>query len=421
MSGQCPVNHGFSMMDPEFVADPYAQCPELLQQPVFYAPDLDAYIVTRYRDVDAILPDTERFSSSNTVAPITKPSDEAMAVLAEADYRFQPNLINADPPRHTKVRKFVADAISPKRLRALEPVVREWAADQIDVMLAKGRADIFADLAFPLPALTGFSLIGFPREDLDLLKSWCDRRVAFTYGRAPVDEQVRVAESVGAFWKYTNAFIADRMANPIDDFTSEMVRHHFEEPEDFSPRDIAAVLFGMSLAAHETTTNLVVNGVRRLLENRDQWEALVADPSLIPNAVEECLRHDTPVIAWRRRAKEDIDLDGSTIPQDATILLLFFSANRDPAQFDDPDVFDISRRDARKHVTFGKGQHFCSGAPLARMEMRVVLELLVEKAPDLTLVPDQVYEFVPNIALRAPQELLVDMAGVGAEREPVTA
>jgi cytochrome P450 len=414
MSGKCPVNHGFTMMDPDFVQDPYAQCPALLEQPVFFAPELDAYVVTRYRDIDAMLPDVEHYSSSNTASPINPPAPEALQALADRGYSLKPNLINADPPRHTYVKKLVADAISPKRLRALEPIVREWASDQIDQMVAKGRADLFADLAFPLPAMTGFSLIGFPREDLDLLKSWCNDRVSFTYGHADVAEQVRVAEQIGDFWRYTQEFVAQRMADPTDDFTSEMVRHHFDEPEKFTPNDIASVLFGMSLAAHETTTNLIVNGVRRLLESRDQWEALVEDRSLILNAVEECLRHDTPVIAWRRRAKQDIEIDGTTIPENATILILFFTANRDPRQFADADAFDIRRREARKHVTFGKGAHFCSGAPLARMEMRVVLELLADKAPAMSLVPDQHYTYVPNIALRAPQQLLVDMVPVQA-------
>jgi cytochrome P450 len=418
MSGKCPVNHGFSMMDPEFVADPYAQCPELLENPVFYAPDLDAYVVSRYRDIDAMLPDTDNYSSSNTASPIKPPAPEALQALADRGYSLRPNLINADPPRHTYVRKFVADAISPRRLRALEPIVRDWATEQIELMMAKGRADLFRDLAFPLPALTGFSLIGFPQEDLDLLKSWCNDRVSFTYGRSETDEQVRVADQIGKFWQYTNDFVAKRMAEPTDDFTSEMVRHHFDEPETFTPNDISSVLFGMSLAAHETTTNLIVNGMRRLLENPDQWDALVADRSLIVNAVEEILRYDTPVVAWRRRAKADIEIDGTTVPQDATILMLFFTANRDPRQFGDPDVFDIRRREARKHVTFGKGAHFCSGAPLARMEMRVVLELLTEMTPGIRLVPAQEYRYVPNIALRAPQELLVDFVPV---QEPALA
>ncbi|CAB4925032.1 unannotated protein [freshwater metagenome] len=415
MSGNgCPVKH-FDMLGEEFQTDPYAMCPALREQSVFYSPEHDAYVVTRFKDVDRILPDVEHFSNSNTVSPITPPTQEAIDVLMEYDYVLPPNLINADPPRHTMVKKYVADAISPRRLRALEPIVREWAGDQVDQMLTKGRADVFADLAFPLPAITGFSLIGFPREDIELLKSWCDNRIEFSYGRAEPSEQVRVAKAVGQFWQYTNEFVANRIAEPTDDFTSEMVARHLENPDEFGPRDIAAVLFGMALAAHETTTNLITNGLRQLLLNREQWDEIVADPSLIPNAVEECLRYDTPVVAWRRRAKEDITMDdGFVIPKDATILLHFASANRDPQQFPNAERFDIHRREARKHVTFGKGAHFCSGAPLGRMEMRVVLELLTERAPGMTLVPDQTLTYVPNIALRGPQRLLVDMEGVPA-------
>jgi Cytochrome P450 len=414
MSGQCPVLHDFSMMDEEFVKDPYVISPILRQHPVYYAPELDAYLVTRYTDVAAILPDTEHFSNSNTNVPIHPPSQEALKVLADGDVHLPPNLINADPPRHTQVRKYVADAMSPRRIRALEPIVREWATEQIDAMVAEGHGDIFKDLAFPLPALTGFSLIGFPREDLEKLKAWCDRRITFTYGRASAEDQVRVAENVAAFWKYTNEFVAERMKNPVDDFTSEMVRRHFENPDSFTPRDIATVLFGMSLAAHETTTNLILNGIRRLLENREQWEEIVADRSLIPGAVEESLRHDAPVIGWRRRAKQDVEIGGTTIPKDATVLMLFFTANRDPERFADPDVFDIHRTDARHHITFGKGVHFCAGAPLARMEMRIVLELLTEKAPHIRLVPGQKLEFTPNIALRGPSSLLVDLTPLPA-------
>lgn len=408
MSGQCPVMHDFSMMDDQFVQDPYRHCPALLEQPVHFAPDLNAYLVTRYSDVEAMLPDTEQYSSSNTNQPIHPPGEAAMNVLRSYDFGFRPNLINADPPRHTLVRRYVADAMSPRRIRALEPIVRQWADEQISAMVEKGQGDLFRDLAFPLPALTGFSLIGFPQEDLDTLKSWCDRRVTFTYGRASAEDQVRVAENVGAFWRYVNQFIADRIADPVDDFTSEMVRRHLENPEEFTPRDIAAVLFGMSLAAHETTTNLVTNGIRRLMENRDQWEAIVADRSLIPNAVEETLRFDAPVIAWRRRTKVDVEIAGTVIPQDSTVLMLFFSANHDPARFPDPGTFDVRRTSARHHLTFGKGVHFCSGAPLARMEMKVVLNLLADKAPNMRLLPDQEYEYTPNIALRGPTRLMVD-------------
>jgi cytochrome P450 len=163
------------------------------------------------------------------------------------------------------------------------------------------------------------------------------------------------------------------------------------------------------MAAHETTTNLLSNGVRRLMENRDQWDLLVADPSLIPNAVEECLRYDTPVITWRRRAKQEIDISGTLIPENATILMMFFSANWDPDRFENPATFDVLRKDARAHLTFGKGVHFCSGAPLARLEMKIVLENLVEKLPNMKLVPGQKFEFTPNIAMRGPNSMLVDV------------
>lgn len=414
MTGGCPVMHDYTMMDQEFQRDPYALCPVLQESPVVYAPELDAYLVTRYADVQAILPDTAQFSSSNTNVPIFPPGEGALKVLKEADVHLPPNLINADPPRHTQVRKYVAEAISPRRIRALEPMVRRWAEDQIDLMIAKGGGDMFADLAFPMPAMTGFSLIGFPDEDLDLLKSWCDRRITFTYGRSSGEEQVRVAENVAAFWKYTLDFIAKRMEEPADDFTSDMVARHRENPESFTVRDIASVLFGVSLAAHETTTNLIVNGLRQLMEHRDQWDKLVADPTLIPNAVEETLRFDAPVIAWRRRAKEEVDISGVVVPKDATVLLLFFSANHDPARFENPDQFDIRRKDARNHITFGKGVHFCSGAPLARMEMKVVLELLTQKVPHMQLVEGQSFNYVPNIAMHAPDKLLVELS-----RQPI--
>jgi cytochrome P450 len=310
--------------------------------------------------------------------------------------------------------------MSPRRLRALEPVVREWSAEQITRMIGMGRADVFSELAFPLPALTGFQLLGFPVEDLEMLKSWCADRVEFTYGRAAPEDHVRVATNVAAFWEYTNRFVALRIADPVDDLASDLARRHLEDPDAFTPRDIATVLFEMAVASHETTTNLLTNGLRRLLEQRAQWEALVEDPALIPNAVEECLRYDGSVVGWRRRAVEEVEVGGVTIPEGATVFVLFASANRDPAQFDDPERFDVRRRDARKHMTFGKGIHFCQGAPLARMEVRVCLELLTQMAPELTIVPEQDFHYVPNVVMRGPSSLWVDFTAPMAAPSPST-
>ncbi|MCW2848464.1 MAG: cytochrome [Marmoricola sp.] len=410
MAGQCPVRHDLNMFDSAFVADPYATCPAMQESPVFWSSDLECYVVTRYDEVQAVLTDHARFSNAATNVPVTPINPEAQRVLDEAEVWFRPNLTNADAPRHTMVRRWVADAMRPRRIRALEPGVRAWAAARVEEMVTLGTADVYEHLCFPLPAITGFTLIGFPEADVEQLKSWCDRRVVLTYGRAAGAEQVEVAENVAAFWRYTNEFVKSRLEEPKDDLTSDLIEHHLEEPEEFSLRDVAAVLFGLSIAAHETTTNLMTNGIRQLLTHREQWEALMADPSLIGNAIEECLRFDGPVIGWRRRATEDVEVAGTVIPQDSVVLMLLYSANHDPRRFDGAEAFDITRPDARSHLTFGKGTHFCSGAPMARMEMRVVLENLIEKAPGMRLVEDQVLDFVPNISQRGPRGLLVDFA-----------
>jgi hypothetical protein len=406
------------MLEAPFLDDPYTSVPGLQEQPVFYSSDLDCYVVTRFDDVQAMLADADRFSNAATNVPVTPLSEEANRVLEESDVWFRPNLTNADAPRHTMVRRWVADAMSPRRIRALEPGLREWTSRRIDQMVAAGPGDIYTQLTFPLPAKAGFTLIGFPEEDTEQLKAWCDRRVMLTYGRATGPQQVAVAENVAAFWRYTNEFARSRLDDPRDDFTTEMVRHHLEDPEVFSMRDVCAVLFGMSIAAHETTTNMMTNGIRQLLTQREQWESLVEDPSLIANATEEILRFDAPVIAWRRRAKLDVDVSGTVIPKDSVVLMLFFSANHDPRRFERPDVFDIRRPDARNHLTFGKGTHFCAGAPLARMEMKIVLENLIEKAPHIRLVPDQTFSYLPNISQRGPHGLLVDLS---PERVPAPA
>jgi cytochrome P450 len=412
-SGRCPVLHDFTLMDEQFLADPYAVFRDLRAQPVYFADSLGVYIVTRYADVDAVFSNPEVFSNSTTLTPVTTPSSEAQAILAAVDYYRPANLINADAPRHTKVRRFVQEAMSPRRLRAMEPIVREWASMQIAGLAGQSRADIVAELAFPLPALAGFRILGFPPEDLEMLKSWCADRVEFTYGRAPQEDHPRVARNVAAFWSWMQDFVAERIANPIDDLASDLARRHRDEPEEFTPRDIATVLFEMAVASHETTTHLLSNGLRRLLEHRSQWEAIVADHSLIPNAVEECLRYDGSVVAWRRLAVQDTEISGIPIPAGSTLMILIASANRDPDRFENPETFDIRRRDARKHLTFGKGVHFCQGAPLARLEVRVVLELLAQLAPGLQIVKDQEYSFVPNILLRGPKQLLVDFSSPG--------
>jgi cytochrome P450 len=166
--------------------------------------------------------------------------------------------------------------------------------------------------------------------------------------------------------------------------------------------EVAGIVYGLSIAGHETTSNLTTNAVRQLLTHRAQWRALCVDPALIPNAVEEALRFDTSVLTWRRVTTRPVRIGEVDIPAGAKLLLALGAANRDPSRFHDPDVFDVISKNAARHISFGYGIHFCLGASLARMELRIVLELLTRLAPDLDLLENQELSFKPNIAFRGP-------------------
>jgi len=406
-SGTCPVSH----VDPfagEFLADPYPTLAGLREEsPVFYSPVLDMWIVTRHADIDAIFRDHKTFSATVVQDPIYPPADEARAVLAAGGFRPTPTMSNVDPPKHTRIRRHNMRSFSARRIAALEPRIQERAAQLTDGMLAEPEFDVVAGLTFPLPAYMIFTFIGFPAEDIELLKGWCGNRTLYSWGRPTVAEQVEIAGNMVKYWQYCERFADARIADPIDDFASDLARVHRADPEELSRAEITGIAYALSFAGHETTTNLTTNAIRRLLENRAQWEALCADPSLIPNAVEEALRHDTSVIAWRRVTTRPVEIGGVSVPEGARLMLSLAAANRDPAQFSDPDVFDVRRDNARDHLAFGMGIHFCLGAPLARIELRTVLELLTERAPGLELVADQELSFPPNMSFRGPRKLLV--------------
>ena len=197
------------------------------------------------------------------------------------------------------------------------------------------------------------------------------------------------------------------MADPVDDFTSDLARIHLADPDALSPAEISHVIYGLSFADHETTTNLITNTLRRVPADPGVFAELVAEPALIPAAVDEALRFDSSVLAWRRITTVATELGGVAIPAGSPLLLLLGAANHDSNAFDHPELFDLHRTDANGHLSFGWGKHYCLGAPLAKLEVAVVLEMLAERAPRLRLVADQTLQFHPNVSFRGPQELWV--------------
>ena len=399
----------FDPFGPPFLDDPYPHFAEHVRRhPVFYAGDLGYWVVSRYHDCRRVLRDYGSFSASNALAPVTVPCPAARTALADGGFRSIPTITNVDPPAHTRTRRIAQAAFTPRRVAAMADVVRGLVRDYLDRHSIAGRSDIVAELTWELPALVLFNVLGVPTSDVSEVKEGAKTRLRFMFGRADEREQVTIAEGMTRFWRYCEELADDRRANPRDDFTSDLVHTPDESGHPLSQQEAATILFGLLLAGHETTTNLLGNGLRRFLEQRERWETLCAEPALVGNAVEEVLRYDSSVIHWRRRAVQDVELSGTTIPAGADVIVAIGAANRDPTVFDEPDVFDLRRRNGRDHLSFGFGPHICLGAPLARLEAAVVFEELLARQPNLRLVEDQHFEFMPIIGFRGPTSLWME-------------
>jgi cytochrome P450 len=392
-----------------YLADPYPFFAEAqAATPVFYSPQLDYWVVTRYHDMRQVLQTPQLFSAVNTLTPIQPICPAAGHVLTAGNVRPVPALANNDPPAHTRVRRLANVAFTPRRVAMMEPFIRELTVRFVTERLSRGQADLVRDLAWELPALVIFRVLGIPDDDVARVKAGAESRLLFLWGRPTEAEQLRLAHGMAAFWQYAEALVAQRAREPRDDFTSDLLLARDGDAPALTLPEVTTIVYVLLFVGHETTTNLLGNAFRQLLTARHAWEALCQDPTLIPNAIEEVLRLDSSVITWRRKTTQAVDIGGVTVPADANVLLLLGAANRDPTVFGNPDHFDIHRANAKEHLSFGHGAHFCLGAPLGRLEARVVLEELSARLPQLRLVPDQTLRFQPNTSFRGPLSLLVE-------------
>ena len=394
------------------LADPLPALSALrASDPIHWSPRYRAWLVTSYDDVRAGLNDA-RLSTGRAMPEPGNFPEHFRAVFADYRRYMDPWMVLRDPPDHTRLRGLVNKGLTPGAIEALRPRVEALVGELLAVMPRTGEFDLIPSLAYPLPAAVIAELIGVPGSVVNDLKRWSDGVASST--ATGTDIYSAAAAAVSEMGAYLAGFVAERRGRPGNSVIDALIAAHDGEAR-LSSDELVGNLILLLFAGHETTTNLLANGLRTLLLNPDQLADLKAhldDVELVRNTVEEILRYDGALFLSFRVAKERFDWRGRTIRPGDRVFLYHLAANHDPAAFAAPERFDIRREDARRHVAFGYGIHFCLGAPLARLEMEVALPALLRRYPELSLQEDTVC-WKDNFALRGPKTL---MLGVGAKR-----
>ena len=408
----CPVSQRAADFDP--FADAYQQDPPEYvrwareQEPVFYNPALGYWVVTRYDSIKAIFRDNITFSPSIALEKITPTGDEASAVLASYGFALNRTLVNEDEPEHMPRRRLLMEPFTPEELKHHEPMVRQLAREYVDRFIDDGRADLVDQMLWALPLTVALHFLGVPEEDMDTLRKYSIAHTINTWGRPKPEEQVEVAHAVGNFWQFAGKVLDKMRQDPeAPGWMQYGIRKQRLHPEVVTDSYLHSMMMAGIVAAHETTANATANAMKLLLEHPRVWREICADPALIPNAVDECLRHNGSVAAWRRLATKDVVIDGIAIPAGAKLLIITSSANHDEGHFSDADLLDIRRDNASDHLTFGYGAHQCMGKNLARMEMQIFLQEFTKRIPHMKLSA-QSFSYVPNTSFRGPEHLWVE-------------
>jgi cytochrome P450 len=376
----------------ELIADPYAAYARLREAgPVHRITGTDglpAWLVTRYDDVRQALGDSRLSLDKRNAAP---GGYQGMALPPALDA----NLLNMDPPDHTRIRRLVSQAFTPRRVEQLREPVRRTADELLDDIAPHGRADLIASYAAPLPITVICDLLGVAPADRVDFRAWTDALVA-----PDPAQPSRAKEAIGSMLAYFTRLVAGKRADPADDLLSALIAVRDEE-DRLTEDELMSLAFLILFAGYENTVHLIGNATLALLSHPGQLAALRADPGRLPGAVEELARYDGPVpLAIRRFPTEDITIGGVIIPAGETVLLSLAAAHRDPRRFTGPDRLEVSR-DATGHLALGHGIHYCLGAPLARLETEIALAALLDRFPKLALdIPPGGLRWRPSMRTR---------------------
>ncbi len=389
----------YNPLSAQMAQNPYPSYANLrARDPVHRSQLLNAWVFTRYADVDTILRDYRHFSSDPRNGELSR--RRRAALPAPDDY----TMLFLDPPDHTRLRALVNKAFTPRAINALEPHIRSLVETLLDDVGDPASFDLIEALAHPLPVIVIAEMLGVPPEDRAQFRVWSNQRARLLEPTISAQEREVAAAAAEALDAYFRPIIKQRRAAPQDDIVSALA-HAEEQGDTLTEREMLTMLRLLLVAGNETTTNLIGNGMLALLQHPDQFAKLRDDPSTIPTAVEELLRFDSPVQTDFRYALADCEVNGFPVRRGQNIVLLLGAANRDPEVFENPDRLEVGRCEGN-HLSFGRGIHHCLGSPLARLEGRIVLETLLERFSSLRLLTDRP-QFRDSIVLRGLRSLPV--------------
>ncbi len=396
----------FNPFDPSFRSDPYGVYNRLREDDPVHRSPLGFYVLTRYEDCANILRDPRSSNDfTNSTAAVEEAAKQGLNLEEITSEGTRPFLF-MDPPDHTRLRGLVNKAFTPRVVEELRPRAQQIVDALLDAAVSRGEIDVIADLAYPLPVTIISEMLGVPAEDHEVFQGW-SREMARSLDPdfvLPPDVLERRQRASEEFAEYFRALIARRRGDLRDDLVSALIAVE-DGGETLSEDELLSTCILLLIAGHETTVNLIGNGMLALLRHPEQMALLRDDPSLIKTAVEELLRFDPPVQLTGRTAKEDIPLSEGVLPAGQQAILLLGAANRDPRQFADPDRLNIARAENR-HLAFGMGIHFCLGAPLARIEGQIALGEMARRlgSPELVVAAP---EYKENVTLRGLASLPV--------------
>lgn len=400
----------FNPFDPETLQCPFPHYAAMREEaPVHFVEAVGIYLVTKYDLVLEVVRDPQTYSSKFGGASMPLPSEDRQKlaeVMAEG-YPRVPTMLTADQPEHTRYRRLVAKAFSPREISALEPEIRQITNALIDSWIDRGSIEFVEEFAVPLPVRVIARALNVPDERLADFKRWSDDSIAGIGTALSIEGRVAAERGVNEFQAYFAEQLEQRRTAPQDDLLTKLLnaRIDADDPEvtDLRPLDMPEMLSivqQLLVAGNETTTKMLTEMMRLLGENPDQWQRVKNEPELVDRVVEETLRLATPTQGMFRIATRDTELGGVAIPAGSRIVIAFCSANRDDALFDDPDAFDLDRDNVREHLAFGKGVHYCLGAGLSRLEGRVALQELSRRIESFRLADSNTYEYFPSFMLR---------------------